>query len=80
MSQITEQDLIDHAEDEAKDVASCLWKYRQLHESCSWCNSKSFCDYLKETLDSWLSEEKEVILHKQRNVKSHESEPKEDLK
>jgi len=45
-----ERDLIDYAEEEAKETAICLWKFRQEHDSCSGCSTREFCDSLMERL------------------------------
>jgi len=57
--EVTEDDLIDHAKDEAEDIASCLWKYRQIHPSCDECNFVDFCSELKEWLDNEIRDSEE---------------------
>jgi len=54
---VTNEDIIDYAQDEAGDVADCLWKYRQLSPSCGGCKFKQFCDHIKEELDTLLEDE-----------------------
>ena len=47
-----EQALIERAEDEASEVAICLFKFRRHHESCAACRFRGFC----ETLVPYLEE------------------------
>jgi len=53
----TEQDLIEYAEEEATEVAICLWKFRQKHDSCSGCSTRGFCDLLLKKLQGWEEQE-----------------------
>ena len=41
-----EQTLIEYAEDEASEIATCLIKFRQRAPSCNLCRFSEFCDYL----------------------------------
>lgn len=56
---ITDQDLIEYAQEEATEVAICLWKFRQKHDSCSGCSTRGFCDLLLKKLQGWEEEEGE---------------------